>query len=187
MRPEDGRALWQFPLTDLLPIGTLPPPTIVGDLLVTGSMPTGAIAFRLQDDDGERLKAVEAWRNPNVTCYFSQSVPVGKDQLYIINARLIPSAEIALSCVDPQTGKELWQKPRVGTYQLNLLRTGDNKLFMLDDLNGDAILLDANPQEYRELARAKVCKPTIINPALANGRLYVRDDASVTCYDLPKN
>lgn len=186
VRPDDGTPLWQFPLTDLLPIGTLPPPTIVGgDLVVTGSMLTGAIAFRVEDEDGERLKTVEAWRNPNVTSYFSQGVAVGDDQLYIIDAQLIPEAEIGLSCLDPKTGRELWRKDKIGTYQLNLIRTGDNKLLMLDDVNGDVILLDPNPTEYRELCRSKVSKPTIINPAVAGGRLYVRDDATLACYQLP--
>jgi len=183
LQPSDGKPLWEFPLTDLLPIGTVPPPTVVGDTVVTSSMLTGTIAFRLQNEGGT-LKPVEIWRNPGVTCYFSQSVAID-DQLYIINATLIPAAEIALSCLEMKTGKELWRKPKVGVYQLNLIRTGDNKLLMLDDVQGDAILLDANPQEYRELARSKVCKPTIINPAIAQGRLYVRDDEGATCYALP--
>lgn len=184
VQPSDGKPLWDFPLTDLLPIGTIPPPTVAGDTVITSSMLTGTIAFRIAETSGA-LKPVETWRNPAVTCYFTQSVTVG-DQLYILNATLIPAAEIALSCLDLKTGKELWKQPKVGIYQLNMIRTGDNKLLMLDDVRGDAILLDANPHEYRELARSKVCKPTIINPAIAGGRLYFRDDEGASCYALPK-
>ncbi len=186
VRTDDGTPLWQFMLTDLLPLGTIPPPTVVaGDLVVASSMQTGTIAFRLQDEDGQRLKTVEAWRNPDVTTYFSQNLAIGDDQLYMINAKLIPEAEIALSCVDPKTGRELWKKDKIGTYQLNLIRTGDDKLLMLDDVLGDVILLDANTSEYRELCRSQVSKPTIINPAIARGHLYVRDDEKVACYKLP--
>lgn len=180
--PADGRLLWEYRLADR-PIGTLPPPTAVGDLLVASSMQTGTVALRLERS-GDGLRAVEAWRNPAVTCYFTHSVAIGSDYLYIINATLVPAAEIALSCLDAHTGRELWKQNKVGLYQINMIRTGDNKLLMLDDTHGDLILLDPNPQEYRELARAKACNPTIISPALSGGRVYLRDDRGVTCLRL---
>lgn len=180
--PADGSLLWEYRLADR-PIGTLPPPAVVGDLLIASSMQTGTVALRLERS-ADGVRPVEAWRNPTVTCYFTQSVPIGSDYLYILNATLMPEAEIALSCLDARTGRELWKKDKVGLYQLNMIRTGDNRLLMLDDTHGDLILLDANPQEYRELARAKACNPTIITPALANGRVYLRDDRGVTCIPL---
>jgi outer membrane protein assembly factor BamB len=180
--PKDGRALWQFPLADLA-IGTLPPPTVFGDTILCCSMLTGSIAFKLQDVDGH-LKPVEAWRNPKVTTYFTQNMAGADGKLYVLNATLIPQAEIALSCLDAKTGKESWKRPKIGLYQLNMIRTGDDKLLMLDDTHGDLILLDTAASEYHELARSKVCNPTIISPALANGRLYTRDDTGVSCFRL---
>ena len=180
--PKDGHALWQFPLADLT-IGTLPPPTVFGDNILCCSMLTGSIAFKLQDVDGQ-LKPVEIWRNPKITTYFTQNLAGADDKLYVLHATLIPQADIALACLDAKSGKELWQRPKIGLYQLNMIRTGDDKLLMLDDVQGDLILLDTTAGEYRELARAKVCNPTIISPALADGRLYVRDDAGVRCFKL---
>jgi outer membrane protein assembly factor BamB len=179
--PSDGSLLWEFGLF-APPLGTVPPAIAVGDMLVASSMFSGTFALRLGEQDG-RIVPREVWRNSNVTCYFTQAVPVG-DEIYILNATLIPEADIALSCLDAKTGQELWKKTKIGVYQLNLIRTGDNKLLALDDTHGDLILIDANRKEYRELARSKVCKPTIISPALANGRVYTRDDEGVKCYDL---
>ena len=184
IHPADGSTLWEFFLSEK-PIGTLPPPTVVGDTLVVSSMLTGTKAIQLAYQDGH-VTANELWKNADVTTYFTQNVAVG-DQIYAVNATLIPLASIALSCLDAKTGKQLWKKPGIGLYALNMTRTGDDKLLMLDDTHGDLILLDPNPQEYRELARAKVCKPTIITPALANGRLYTRDDEGVNCYVLGEN
>jgi outer membrane protein assembly factor BamB len=107
--PKDGHPLWEFPLADLA-IGTLPPPTVVGDGLLCCSMLTGSILFKLQDVDGQ-LKPVELWRNPQVTTYFTQNLAGANDKLYALNATLIPQADVALACLDAKTGKELWQRP----------------------------------------------------------------------------
>ncbi len=180
--PQDGRALWEFPLADLA-LGTLPPPTVVGDVIVACSMFTGTFAFKLEDRDG-KLTPKEVWRNPKLTTYFTQNVVGPSDRLYAVNATLIPQAEIALSCIDAKTGAEVWQRPKIGLYQLNMVRTGDNRLLMLDDVHGDLILLDTAADEYRELARSKVCNPTIISFAVSDGRLYTRDDRGVNCLRL---
>lgn len=177
--PQDGSALWEFPLADLA-LGTLPPPTVVGDVIVACSMFTGTFAFKLEDHDG-KLKPKEVWRNPKLTTYFTQNTVGPNSRLYAVNATLIPQAEIALSCIDAKTGTELWQRPKIGLYQLNMVRTGDDRLLMLDDVHGDLILLDTSADEYRELARSKVCNPTIISFAVSDGRLYTRDDRGVNC------
>ncbi|MBS0208186.1 MAG: PQQ-binding-like beta-propeller repeat protein [Planctomycetes bacterium] len=183
VNPQDGHVLWEFPLADLA-IGTLPPPTVVGDTVVACSMFTGTFAFQLEDVNG-KLQPKEVWRNPKLTTYFTQNVTGPDDKLFAINATLIPQAEIALACVDIKTGKFLWQKPKIGLYQLNMVRLGDDRLLMLDDTHGDLILLDTRADEYRELARGKVCRPTIISFAVSNGRLYTRDDRGVNCHVLP--
>jgi outer membrane protein assembly factor BamB len=64
-----------------------------------------------------------------------------------------------------------------------LLRTGDDKLLFLDDA-GNLMLLQPDPKEYRELCRAKVCGKTWAHPALADGRLYIRDEKELICIQL---
>jgi hypothetical protein len=75
--------------------------------------------------------------------------------------------------VDATTGKELWRRPKIGKYHAGLVRTGEERL-LLPDETGE-LLLHADPKEYRELARAKVCGPTMALLALADGKVYVRD------------
>jgi hypothetical protein len=60
---------------------------------------------------------------------------------------------------------------------------GDGRFLMLDDA-GNLILLESNLQEYQELARAKVCGETWCSPALAEGRLFVRDAKELVCLQL---
>jgi hypothetical protein len=91
--------------------------------------------------------------------------------------------ESALCCVDPKSGKELWRKPAIGRFHAAFIRTADNKLLGLDDTS-NLLLLDPNPKEYRELARAPICGETWAHPALSGGRLYVRDEKELLCLQL---
>ena len=93
------------------------------------------------------------------------------------------ASEADLHCVEATTGKSLWTRPKVGQYHASLLRTGDDKLLMLED-GGDLVLIDPSPKEYHELARSKVCRSTWAHPALADGKLYLRDDKEVICLRL---
>ncbi|MGC3966532.1 MAG: PQQ-binding-like beta-propeller repeat protein [Pirellulales bacterium] len=183
VRPTDGEKLWEFALVEK-PLLTVPPVVVMGDRIVANSMATGAVAFRIEEADGKQ-RPVEAWRNPQAITYFSQSVAAADERLMIVEAKLIPEAEIGLLCLDTTTGKEVWRKPKVGVYQCNMIRTGDDKMLLLDDKTGDLVLIDPTSNEYVELARSHVCKPTIISPAVADGRLVTRDDEAVNCYRLP--
>jgi outer membrane protein assembly factor BamB len=182
--PRDGQILWEFPLVEDK-IQTLPPPSVVGDLVVVTSMVTGTFAFKLEDQQG-KLVPKEVWRNPTVTTYFTQNIAGPNNKLYALHANLIPEAYINLCCLDLKDGTLLWQRPKVGIYQLNMIRTGDDNLLMLDDIKGDLILLDTAADDYRELARGKVCNPTIISPAIANGRVFTRDDKEISCFRVNK-
>lgn len=77
----------------------------------------------------------------------------------------------------------MWKRPKTGRYHAALLKTGDDKLLLLDD-NGDLALFQPNPKEYQELARSKVCGRTWAHPALADGRLYLRDETDLICVEL---
>ena len=54
---------------------------------------------------------------------------------------------------------------------------------MLDDF-GNLTLIDPDPKEYKELAKSKVCGPTWAHPALADGKVYLRDEKELICIDL---
>jgi outer membrane protein assembly factor BamB len=175
-----GSVFWKFPMVDLLNESSTTP-VRVGDLLLASSVTFGGVGLRLETKDGKPA-AEQAWKNPALTCYFATPIPVGTEHVYLVTGAVFPP-QAALRCVEAKTGKELWRKDKVGKYHATLLRTGNAKLLMLDDA-GNLMLLDPSPKEYRELARSKVCGPTWAHPALANGRLYVRDEKELICLRL---
>ena len=128
----------------------------------------------------------QEWKNPKLTCYFSTPIPVGKKHVYVVTGTLIfPTS--TLHCVEVETGKILWSKPKVGRYHAAMLKTGDDKLLMLSDL-GDLVLIEPDAKEYKELCRAKVVKGEQIwaHPALCDGKVYFRDEKELICLQMPE-
>ena len=180
VNPLDGTLSWEYPLV-FQPFGASTTPLVIGKRLVTSTMNNGTTAIQVTVKDGKPV-ANQLWQNKGLTGYFSTGTVVDKEYLYLITNVLQPKPACTLRCVALKTGKELWSKEGVGYYHTGLIRTGDNHLLLMDD-SGLLKLLQANPKEYRELARAKVCGGTFALPALADGRLFVRDDQEVRCIE----
>ncbi len=185
--PKDGSVFWQFPLKDKL-FESSTTPVAIGDILFASSITFGGVGLKL-DNSQAIPKASQVWMKEDLTCYFSTPIAVGKEHLYVVTGTkpslgaLLPGQkknQADLHCIDAASGKELWHRPKVGTYHASLLRTGDGKLLLLEE-PGDLVLVDPNPKQYRELARSKICGNTWAHPALANGRLYVRDSKELIC------
>jgi outer membrane protein assembly factor BamB len=183
--PANGELYWRYPFRDSINESSTTP-TRVGDLIVASSVTLGSVGLKLGTKDGKPA-VTEAWKNPNLCCYFSTPVAVQDKYVYMVTSSLAAAMTrrpvCDLNCVDAATGKVLWTKPKVGKYHAALIRTGDDKLLMLSD-TGDLTMLDHDPKEYRELAKAKICGETWAHPALANGKLYVRDNKELICLQL---
>jgi len=183
LNPSDGTVYWRFPLVDQL-LESSTTPIRCGDTLLASSITYGSVGLRLETKN-DKPDATKIWKNDELTSYFSTPVPVGDDHIYLVTGTKPPSFsnQATLHCVEAKTGTVLWKRPKVGKYHASLLRTGDHKLLMLEEA-GALVLLDPNPKEYRELARSKVCGETWAHPALADGKLYVRDDKELLCVEL---
>ncbi len=81
------------------------------------------------------------------------------------------------------TGEIAWRNRSVGKGSLCY---ADGQLYCFGEKNQMA-LVDANPKEYVEHGRFDVPdsgKPTWAHPVVANGRLYLRDQNTLTAYDI---
>jgi outer membrane protein assembly factor BamB len=179
--PFNGGLIWDYPLVDKLQESSTTP-VVSGDIMFASSVTFGGVALKNSAGD-KGPTAKELWVNPAYNCYFSTPVAIG-EQLYLVTGSLL-AQKATLRCIETATGKELWKHDNVGKYHASLLRTGDGKLLMLEEA-GDLVLLQPDPKEYRELSRSKICGETWAHPALADGRLYVRDKKDLICVDLPR-
>lgn len=176
----DGKPLWEVPFKDRLNESSTTPLS-AGGLIFASSVTAGSIAVKVTDGKAEKV-----WENKALTCYFSTPVVVG-EYLYMVNGKAsLANASITLRCVELKTGKVAWEKADVGKYHAAILRcgpAGNESLLMLDD-NGSLTLFAADPKGYKELAKSKVCGTTWAHPALVDGRLYLRDEKELLCFEL---
>ena len=92
------------------------------------------------------------------------------------------AAPAELRCVNPFTRQVAWEKSGFG-YATMIL--ADDKLLIMKT-DGELVLAAADPNQYRELARADLFEraTTRALPSLSNGLFYVRDGRTLKCFDL---
>ena len=177
-----GEMRWKYPFKDSLNESSTTP-IQVGDLYICSSVKAGAAGVRIVEES-DKATVKEVWKNEKLTCYFSTPISVDKDHLYMVTGvASLTGATITLRCVETATGKEVWNKPKIGKFHAALLKLSDGKLLMHDD-TGNLTLLAPNVKEYEELAKAKVCGSTWAHPALSNGVIFVRDDKEIRALKL---
>ena len=88
-----------------------------------------------------------------------------------------------LRAVEFRTGKVRWSQSRF--LAGSMILAGDRLLIMRE--TGELILAPASPDAFRPIARAQIL-PAVVRPypALADGRLYVRNEKTLVCLDLRK-
>jgi outer membrane protein assembly factor BamB len=177
-----GDVRWKHPFKDALNESSTTP-IKVGELFVAASVTAGAVAIRETSSDG-KPGVDAAWKNPTLNCYFSTPVPIGDKHLFLVTGGLSINPAVTLRCVETATGKEVWKKANVGKYHAALLKLADGNLLMHDDASGNLRLLAPNLKEYQELATSKACGSTWAHPAIADGKIYVRDGKELICLSL---
>jgi outer membrane protein assembly factor BamB len=183
LRALDGTRLWDFPFKDNL-AESATTPVRIGDNVLISSITLGSALLALATKDG-KTSAAQEWFIKDLTCYFSTPVPVGSAHVYLVTGALALSPTSTLCCVEAKSGNVLWKKAGVGKYHACLTRTADSKLLMVEEA-GNLVLIEPNPAKYEELCRSKICGETWAHPALANGRLYIRDQKELVCVELSR-
>jgi outer membrane protein assembly factor BamB len=153
----------------------------VGDTITVNSQTIGLVCTRISKA-GEQWKTMPVWTNKALTINLATPVLV-EGHLYSYGA--IRTKDYV--CVNASTGQLKWTQTGFGigkdqTDYASTIAVGKNLLVLTYD--GQLLLLAANPEKYTELARVQVCGKTWSHPALADGKLYVRDGKALQCFDL---
>jgi outer membrane protein assembly factor BamB len=152
-------------------------PIVAGNLLfISASYETGAIVLRVKKKSAE-----EIWSRDKKLSNHYETCIQDKGFLYGFDGR--QEAGARLRCVELKTGKVRWTKEDFGCGSMIL---ADGNLIIFTEA-GNLVLVEATPAAYREKGRAAVLTGTCRAPmALANGRLYLRNDQKLLCLDLTK-
>lgn len=118
----------------------------------------------------------DLWKNKNKPLRCKMSSPIAYGEF------IFGLDEGTLACIAAFDGKLKWKGDRFGHGQL--LRCEDLLILLAE--NGDLVLIEATPDEQRILGRVPAIKAerTWNTPAMANGRIYVRNDREMACFDM---
>jgi outer membrane protein assembly factor BamB len=86
-------------------------------------------------------------------------------------------------CVELRSGKRQWKAGRYGHGQVLLL--ADQQLLLVLSETGEVVLVATDPQKLEELSRFQAIQGKTWNhPVVAHGRLYVRNDEELACFNV---
>ncbi len=179
LSPEDGKVLWTVKWTVSYD-NNIAQPVVLDDQYVFISAGYGKGCGLIElNRDGDTITAKLVWENKNLKNKFTSSV-LHEGHIYGLDDSGADNAA-HLVCLDPKTGKTLWHGDNYGHGQL-LLAQGH---LIIQCENGDLALVKATPEAHQQITRLpSLPGKTWNNPALAGGRLYVRNDSQMICYDI---
>jgi len=181
---DDGRLLWEYEHPCKIPIpnvSVLSP----GRLFVTGGYNAGSAIIQVAREDS-RWMVKEITRIPEIGGHCHPAL-VSENHAYVLcntNER-----NDGMVCFDAE-GKLLWQTKR-DPYLCKggSVLTGDGIIYVMDGRSGELHIVEASPERFKSLSKAKVLDGREIwGPlALADGRLILRDQSQVKCIDVRAN
>ena len=171
--PTDGKQYWSYTWRTSYDVNAATPVLISPDkVFISSGYNTGAAVLRMKAANGG-VKIEEVWKSQVMRNHFASSVLVG-DYLYGFD-------EATLKCININTQEEKWGKRGLGKGSLIY---ADGHLIVLSE-RGKLLLIEANPAEEIEKASAEVLRGRCWTvPTLANGKLYVKNQAEILCLDV---
>ncbi|MBX3443344.1 MAG: PQQ-like beta-propeller repeat protein [Planctomyces sp.] len=170
---DDGRVLWRH-ASDSETAQPMLQPHLVGEGRLIAGWDNGIIRLALTPADGE-WSVVQEWTSNALKPSFNDFA-LHKGHLYGLDDGIF-------CCVDAETGKRRWKKGRYGFGQ-QLLIPDQDRILVLGE-KGNVILVAANPERHEELGEFQAISGKCWNhPILAHGRLYVRSDEELACFDI---
>lgn len=169
--PETGIVLWRQTVPAYRGMNILTP-TVHGDGILTSTHKNKTFFYRIASQGGS-LSAEQAWTLPGQGYMSSPVLVDGHAYLHLGNGRL--------SCIDLAEGKETWRSKSFGSYW-SLIAQG-RKILALDE-EGELLLVEADPKEFRLLDRKKISKEeTWGHVAVAGGQVFVRELNALSAFD----
>jgi outer membrane protein assembly factor BamB len=178
--PRDGTVRFRFSFGQRGPtVNAATPLVFDGRLFVTANYGVGARLVRIGTGAVEPV-----WENDESLSSQYPTPVYCRGFLYGIHGREDVGVG-QLRCVEAATGTVRWSVPDLG--MAHLILACDRLLILC--VEGRLLLAPASPERFQELATATVSTSvTRALPALANGRLYVRETSgrggSLKCFEL---
>jgi outer membrane protein assembly factor BamB len=170
----DGKLLWS---NDWSAHNTANCPTPVysdGYIFWANGYGKGGICLKLAKKDG-KITADVAWKTHDMVCHHGGYV--------IHDGYIYGNHDSGWNCLDLKTGKKQWSEKAVGKGSLCF---ADGMFYLFSENGGQAGLADCSPKglELKGKVKVKGNGPSWAHPVVIGGRLYLRYDTNLYCFDV---
>lgn len=186
---ETGKLLWQYTAAAMGGTAQIPIPIIKGDLVWVSTAYRGGSALLQLVPEGKdkvTVKELKTYRS-DLMNHHGGMVLVG-DYVYFGHAQ---NSGMPV-CVEFKSGEIKWgpEKYPAGAQGSAAVLFADNRLYFRYQ-NGMMVLIEPSPQELKVVSSFKLPEPDVRgapqswpHPVIANGKLYVRDQNVLYCYNV---
>jgi len=166
----DGKVLWSYPWVTRYDVNAATPLVINDHVFFTSGYNHGCILVKIGPKGAEKV-----WENKEMQSHFNSPLLAGR---YIYGT----GDPGFLMCIDPQTGKTTWKEKG---FEKGGIIAIDGTIIALDGARGDVVMVKLAPESYQELGRFKpLGGRSWTPPIVANGKLIIRNNKTIACYDL---
>ncbi len=171
VRAADGKVLWRYEKVSNRTANVATPVVRDDKVFLSSDYGTGCALLQLQPSGA----AEEIYFSRDMRNHYSTSVLVG-DHLYGFSSRVFTAMKF-------DTGEVAWKDRSVGKGQVIY---ADGMLYLLSE-DGVAGLVEPSPDAYNEISRFEIDPgeyPTWTLPVIADGRLLLREQDTIYCFDI---
>jgi alcohol dehydrogenase (cytochrome c) len=178
---DSGEMLWQYNKpSNGMGINCSTPIYQDGLIFAASAYGAGGGAVKLNKTSDNKFEAEEV--------YFTTSMQNHHGGMIVVDGALYGAnggnGGGIMTCIDFQTGEILW-RDRKGPK--GALLYADGRLYLRSE-EGPIVLIEPSKEGYKELARFeqpdRTEVPAWAHPIIANGKLYIRDQGLLLCYDV---
>lgn len=180
--PSDGTILWHYPFKTPYDCNTASPISVGGRVFISAGENHGCALLEIVKQQ-DQYRVNEVWQSTMTKSVMRnewQTAILLAGHLYGFDNVGSAGPVTHLACIQANTGKPVWQQPRFG--KGNMV-AADGKLW-ITTMKGEIVLVQATPEEFKELGRAKLMGKTRQTLSIQNGRGFLRDDKEVICVSL---
>jgi len=174
LNAKNGNLLWRYNKVANRTANVATPIYRDGLVFFSTDYGTGCALLKLTVE-GESVKATEVYFNREMKNHYSSSVLIG-DYLYGFSSSILTAMKF-------QTGEVAWRDRSVGK---GSVAAADGKLYLFSE-EGVVGLAEATPTAYKEISRFRISRgsyPTWTPPVISDGKMYLREQDNLYCYDI---